>query len=83
VAAVVTKHAGSTCENVMHTSEKHLVLFALMHLVVEHFKKLKMQNRLLPHVTSTKPKRFQKIEEEEEEEEEENSRKEEAVVKRV
>jgi hypothetical protein len=39
VAAVVAKHVGSTCENVMHTSEKHLVLFDLMDLVVEHFKK--------------------------------------------
>jgi hypothetical protein len=56
VAAVVAKHAGPTCENVMHTSEKHLVLFDLMHLMVEHFKKLRMQNRLLPHVTKYKTK---------------------------
>jgi hypothetical protein len=57
VATVVANHAGSTCENVMHPSEKHLVLFDLMHLVVEHFKKLKMQNRLLRHVTKYKIKR--------------------------
>jgi hypothetical protein len=56
VTAVVANHAGSTCENLMHTSEKHLVLFDLMHLVVEHFKKLNMQNRLLPHVAKYKIK---------------------------
>jgi hypothetical protein len=56
VTAVVANHAGSTCENLMHTSEKHLVLFDLMHLVVEHFKKLNMQNCLLPHVVKYKIK---------------------------